>query len=478
MCARPPRAAAPRPASPPARSRARTLRRAAPDDPVGIEWLPESGELVVMDSGNHRCRAVGSDGIVRTLAGDGAHRVRDGRGACSASLSMPGFVTAGAGGGLHVSQWDASCVRHVDGAGLVTTPLASELLGHVGGLALDGCGHVLVANAARHAIVRCVAEGGAVRYEVAAGLLDCSGRADGFGAAARFASPRGLALDGDGNLLVADSDNHCVRLLKPSGECTTLAGCGFAGSADGPARPAEPAGGRWLDGAGARFNGPRDVAIDAHGGVLVSDAGNNCIRRIVGAGLARPRPPARPLVSTHRADLLSMLQDEELSDVAFDVGGERVCAHRAVLSARSPYFRAMLKGSFREARQPAERTPIRIGEVSPGAFRQLLAYLYTDDLSVFTEEHLLPVLAKAAEMELSRVAAHALGRCTSGLSAANAAERLLAARRGGLRELEEAAFNFVAQHFKKVRDAAPESLRALSEADPRLFEAVVMQAVL
>lgn len=461
-----------------------TLTCAAPaDDPVGIEYLPATCEVIVVDSGNHRVRAIDADGIVRTIAGDGAHGVRDGRGTLSASLSIPGFVKAGANGSLHVSQWDALCVREIDSAGMVWTPHASPLLGNVGGIALDQVGNVVVSNAARHTIVRCVTEGNRVRYEVVAGCADASGRSDGYGTAARFASPRGMALDGDGNLVIADSENHAIRVLSPSGEVSTLAGCGSAGNVDGPTRAAELGGdGRWLGPPlGALFNQPRDVAIGADGSVFVSDAGNNSIRKIVGACLARPLPPAAPLTSTHKADLLSMLEDSDLSDVTFDVGGTMVTAHRAILASRSTYFRAMFKGQFKEARcgtGGAQADAVCIGEIGASAFVELLRYLYTDDLSVFTEANLVEVLRKAREMELGRVAAHALSLCTAGLNEHNAAERLIAARRGGLTELDEAAFRFVTHHFKLVRDAAPEGLSALNEFDSKLFEAVVMQAVL
>jgi succinate dehydrogenase flavin-adding protein (antitoxin of CptAB toxin-antitoxin module) len=141
----------------------------------------------------------------------------------------------------------------------------------------------------------------------------------------------------------------------------------------------------------------------------------------------------------------------------------------------------MFKGQFKEARCGSageEADAVCIGEIGPSAFVELLRYLYTDDLSVFTEANLVEVLRKAREMELGRVAAHTLSRCTSGLTEHNAAERLIAARRGGLKELDEAAFRFVTHNFKLVRDAAPDGLSALNEFDSKLFEAVVLQAVL
>lgn len=66
-----------------------------------------------------------------------------------------------------------------------------------------------------------------------------SGRRDGKGDAARFAFPYGLAIDLDGNLWVADMGNHAIRKVTPKGEVTTIAGTSHAGSKDGDAKDAQ-----------------------------------------------------------------------------------------------------------------------------------------------------------------------------------------------------------------------------------------------
>jgi DNA-binding beta-propeller fold protein YncE len=60
-----------------------------------------------------------------------------------------------------------------------------------------------------------------------------SGFADGAGAAAQFNCPVGVAVDGEGNKIIADNSNHRVRKLTPDGTVSTLAGSGSAGFADG-----------------------------------------------------------------------------------------------------------------------------------------------------------------------------------------------------------------------------------------------------
>ncbi|MBA3351179.1 MAG: hypothetical protein H0U23_01920, partial [Blastocatellia bacterium] len=105
-----------------------------------------------------------------------------------------------------------------------------------------------------------------------AGSPGLSGSADGTGSAARFTSPIGVVLDGLGNLYIGDSDNNLIRKITPAGVVTTVAGlAGVAGSADGT-------------GSAARFSGPRGMAF-ASGNIYVADTFNNTIRKVTPAGV-------------------------------------------------------------------------------------------------------------------------------------------------------------------------------------------------
>ena len=94
---------------------------------------------------------------------------------------------------------------------------------------------------------------------------------DGPSSRARFSDPFGVAAGPDGSIYVADAGRaQRVRRIAPDGTVTTIAG-GEPGFRDGPAST-------------ARFDTPSGLALDASGGLLVADTGNNAIRRIAPDG--------------------------------------------------------------------------------------------------------------------------------------------------------------------------------------------------
>jgi sugar lactone lactonase YvrE len=101
-----------------------------------------------------------------------------------------------------------------------------------------------------------------------AGAWDAKGDDDGIGAAARFSAPYGLALV-NGEIIVADRDNHRLRRVRLDGTVSAFAGSGTAGFADGSA-------------ATARFNAPQGLAAAGNGDLYVADTENFRIRRVRG----------------------------------------------------------------------------------------------------------------------------------------------------------------------------------------------------
>lgn len=105
-------------------------------------------------------------------------------------------------------------------------------------------------------------------FSTFAGFAPFAGSADGVGTSSRFNSPAGMATNFGGNLYIADTGNHTIRVVSPAGVVTTLAGlAGVSGSTDGVGNQ-------------ARFNSPQGIAVDFIGNVYVADTFNNTIRRI------------------------------------------------------------------------------------------------------------------------------------------------------------------------------------------------------
>jgi len=91
-------------------------------------------------------------------------------------------------------------------------------------------------------------------------------------------SYRGIAVDSEGNIFVADEYNHTIQKIAPGGAMTTLAGvAGQIGDADGT-------------GSESRFYGPWGIAIDSTDNVYVADTGNGSIRRISPSGIVTTLP--------------------------------------------------------------------------------------------------------------------------------------------------------------------------------------------
>jgi len=152
--------------------------------------------------------------------------------------------------------------------GYADGPAASAQFAYPSSIALDGQGNMYVADPFNQRI-RKVTPSGLVSTLAGSGV---SGFADGSGGAAQFNTPYGVACDANGNVYVADTYNHRIRKITPAGVVSTLAGDGTSGYHDGP-------------GVGARFNNPTGVACDINGNVYVADQGQNLVRKITPSGV-------------------------------------------------------------------------------------------------------------------------------------------------------------------------------------------------
>eukprot|EP01124_Arcella_intermedia_P012374 TRINITY_DN18733_c0_g2_i1.p1 TRINITY_DN18733_c0_g2~~TRINITY_DN18733_c0_g2_i1.p1 ORF type:complete len:675 (+),score=118.50 TRINITY_DN18733_c0_g2_i1:1906-3930(+) len=135
------------------------------------------------------------------------------------------------------------------------------------GLAIDTEGNIIVADRDNHAIRKIHHNGKVSTIAGGKGY----GYQDGPASVAKFQLPWGVAFDSVGDLLVTDSGNHLIRKITPGGVVSTLAGSGIQGFRDGPGKEAQ-------------FNNPFGITVDKNSIIYVSDAFNHSIRRITPTG--------------------------------------------------------------------------------------------------------------------------------------------------------------------------------------------------
>ena len=268
-----------------------------------------SGNLYIADTSNHRIRRVDATGIISTIAGTGQRTEveihigawlgeygGDGGPAVEAHLNYPTAVAVDGSGNLYIADAWNHLVRRVDAAGTISTvagsgtgtgrdryynqggysgdggPAVEARLNGPWGVAVDGSGNLYIADTGN----------GRIRRVDATGIITTvagngAGNHSGDGGPAVEASLRGavrVAVDGLGNLYIADAGDNRVRRVDPRGIITTVAGGGRGrfSRQPGPAKIAV-------------LNNPSGLAADGLGNLFISDTWNNHIRRIDSMGI-------------------------------------------------------------------------------------------------------------------------------------------------------------------------------------------------
>ncbi len=297
-------------------------------NPTGI-CITTSGDFYITDSGNHRIRKITSSGTVTTLAGSGAADFADGVGN-TASFSTPTGVCVDATNNVYVADMINNLIRKITPSGVVTTLAGSttgfvHIIGqvtnftHPNGVCFDATGNIIVADMDGHRIWKILGtntntvinmagstpgskdgtgtpiamdsrkvcsdfEGNIyatesgynrIRKITPSGIVtsyvgNTDGTNNGTIATAQFGYPEDLCFDtSTGNIYVADTGNHRIRKITPTGIVSTLAGStsGFA------------------DGTSAKFWGPKAVCTDPAGNIYVADTFNFRVRKITPNGV-------------------------------------------------------------------------------------------------------------------------------------------------------------------------------------------------
>lgn len=263
--------------------------------PAGIA-VDKEGNLFVTDTSTNTIRKVtpiGDDWVVTTIAGvpgmGGINATNDGVNG-EARFYHPEGVVADGNGNLFVVDHDNNTIRQLtrNGTDWTVTTIAGwgGIRGSVDGtnsdarfwgprgIAMDGSGNLYVADASTHIIRKMAHIGTNWVVTTIAGQASNFGFADGTNSNALFNFPFALAVDASTNIYVADFANHAIRKIRPVGTnwvVTTIAGNGNSGSADGTNKQ-------------ARFNFPAGVALDKDGNLYLSDQSNYTIRKMTPIG--------------------------------------------------------------------------------------------------------------------------------------------------------------------------------------------------
>jgi len=252
--------------------------------PAGIA-VDSAGNLYVADTFNSTIRKITPAGGVTTLAGLAPTAAvpspensgsANGTGA-AARFNFPRGVAVDGADNVYVADTLNSTVRKITPAGVVTTLAgnpaqtpqtldgtgAAALFDYPFGIAVNSAGSIWVADTSGQTI-RAVTPAGVVT--TIGGLAGNAGSAGGAGAVARFNSPTAIAVDGTGNLYIADTNNSLVREITPDGTVVTLAGlAGNTGSVN-------------ASGSSARLFFPYGIAVDSAGNLYLADTYNAEVR--------------------------------------------------------------------------------------------------------------------------------------------------------------------------------------------------------
>ena len=291
------------------------------DFPEGVA-VDGAGNLYIADRDNHRIRRIDFSGIITTIAGTGVGFSGDGGPAGVAQLRYPRGIAADGDGNLYIGDTGNHRIRWVDASGVITTIAGTGGQGFGGDnglavdarlltperVALDGAGNVYITDTWNHRIRR-VDPFGIITTIAGTGEQGKSGD-NGLAVAAQFSYPQGVAVDGNGDLYIADTDNHRIRRVDATGTITTIAGTGKQGFR-GDGGPAVT----------AQLSRPESVAVDGLGNVYIADSGNHRIRVVTRASMSATLPPPTNLMATavFRSGVDLSWQDNSGNEAGFRV---------------------------------------------------------------------------------------------------------------------------------------------------------------
>ncbi len=239
-------------------------------NPRGIA-IDASGIIYVADTGNNKIKKITTAGVVSTFVGSVAGDLN--ATGTNARLYGPWGLVFDSSGTLYVSDINNNKIKKISLIGVVSNFAGStegdqDGAGTVAkfttlrGLAIDAQGNIYVADAGNHKIKKITFTGSVSTF-----VGSTVGDFNATGTTAKLDTPIGLAFDSSGNLFVSEFGNHKIKKITPLGIVSTVAGTSI-GFADGLSTV-------------AKFNNPIGLAFNSNGNLIVCDWGNNLIRKIV-----------------------------------------------------------------------------------------------------------------------------------------------------------------------------------------------------
>ena len=261
------------------------------DTPQGLA-VDALGNLFFADVGNNRIRKVTPQGIVSTVAGNGtAGFGGDGGPATLAELNRPIGIALDTSGNLFIADSLNYRIRKVTAAGTIVTvagngnfgfsgdggPAISAAFSSLAGIAVDGGGNLYIADYSNSRIREVTTQG--VMATVAGGGSNALGDDPAMATAVQLTPPSGIAVDGFGNVFMVDRGYGRIREVTTQGLIVTMAGSGSGGDG-GPATAAA----LWA---------PSGIAVSTAGVLTIFDAGTSTIRQLIPAAASRESAPIR-----------------------------------------------------------------------------------------------------------------------------------------------------------------------------------------
>jgi hypothetical protein len=280
------------------------------------------GDTFIADAGDNVVREITLSGVIKRIAGTGSARgLPLAPRATLASLDYPEGVATDASGDVFIADTFDNRVVEVTPSGSIRAVAGTGRAGYSGdghsaklaslntptGVAVDAKGDVYIADSSSNVIRRVDAKTGIIT--TVAGDFAADQADDGLGGfsgdggpatSAQLNDPQGVAVDGAGDLFIADTFNNAIREVTPAGTISTVVNAASA------AGGVPPAGGESSGKAAtaSRLNTPYAVAVDPAGVLYIADTKNNAIAAVSGlaqsgsGGGASASPSASPSGST------------------------------------------------------------------------------------------------------------------------------------------------------------------------------------